>query len=208
MHKDSTKIRALIEDLVITRQSTLDKGEPAVKSIVFSQWTAVLDLLQSPLTDAGFRFARLDGRMRRPERQAALTLFKTDPTCNVLLLSLKAGGVGLNLTAANRVYIMEPYWNPAVEQQAIDRVHRLGQTRVVHTIRFIAKGTIEDNILELQKRKTKLAEMAFKEKGGGVASANEGEDGLGVKGKRRERARENKAELARQRMLDLNLLFA
>ncbi|KAI8850412.1 P-loop containing nucleoside triphosphate hydrolase protein, partial [Chytridium lagenaria] len=86
------------------------------------------------------------------ERSNAITKFKQDPYLSVLLLSLKAGGVGLNLTIASRVYIMEPYWNPAVEQQAIDRVHRMGQTRTVHTVRFISKETIEENILELQRR--------------------------------------------------------
>ncbi|KAI8608689.1 SNF2 family N-terminal domain-containing protein [Chytriomyces sp. MP71] len=201
----STKIRALVDDLSVVRSETAQKGEPIVKSIVFSQWTSVLDLLQEPLKKAGFKFVRLDGKMSRPERNVAMSSFKSDPSIAVLLLSLKAGGVGLNLTAASRVYIMEPYWNPAVEAQAIDRVHRMGQTRIVNTVRFIAKGTIEDNILELQRRKTKLAEMAFKDRNG---AADVGDDGVGGKGKRREKARENKEEAARQRMLDLNILFA
>ncbi|KAJ3265917.1 hypothetical protein HDU77_003391 [Chytriomyces hyalinus] len=208
MDGQSTKIRALVEDLAVVKMECVSKGVPLIKSIVFSQWTSVLDLIQEPLKNAGFQFTRLDGKMARADRNTAMTRFKTDPAISVLLLSLKAGGVGLNLTAASRVYIMEPYWNPAVEAQAIDRVHRMGQTRVVNTIRFIAKGTIEDNILELQRRKTKLAEMAFKERGGGDVGGDDGEDGLGGKGKRREKSRDNKAEAAKQRMLDLNLLFA
>ncbi|KAJ3329419.1 hypothetical protein HDU76_007945 [Blyttiomyces sp. JEL0837] len=200
----STKIRALVEDLVTLRQEMANKQEKPVKSVVFSQWTSVLDLCQTPLTDAGFKFCRLDGKMKRPDRALAMERFKTDPEIDILLLSLKAGGVGLNLTAASRVYIIEPYWNPAVEQQAVDRVHRMGQVRPVNVIRFIAKGTIEESILELQRRKTKLAEMAFKDRG---SEGDDGADGLGKKGKRRERARENKAELAHQRMLDLRLLF-
>ncbi|KAJ3032043.1 UNVERIFIED_CONTAM: hypothetical protein HDU68_008076 [Siphonaria sp. JEL0065] len=209
MDGQSTKIRKLVEDLVIVRQETLERKEPVTKSIIFSQWTTMLDLIQDPLSAAGFKFTRLDGKMARNDRNIAMSRFKQDPEVTVLLLSLKAGGVGLNLTAANRVYIMEPYWNPAVEAQAIDRVHRMGQTRIVNTIRFIAKGTIEENIHELQRKKTELAQMAFKGgNGGGGAGLDEGDDGLGQKGKRREKARENKAEMARQRMLDLDLLFA
>ncbi|KAJ3139737.1 hypothetical protein HK100_011220 [Physocladia obscura] len=212
MDGQSTKIRALIEDLVVVRQENLQRQEQPSKSIVFSQWTNVLDLLQKPLRDAGFKYTRLDGKMTRFDRNNSMQNFKTDPEITILLISLKAGGVGLNLTAANRVYIMEPYWNPAVEAQAIDRVHRMGQTRVVNTVRFIAKGTIEENILELQRRKTKLAEMAFKDRGGGGGEGGVVDDAVGSKGKRRETtaatARDNKAEIARQRMLDLNLLFA
>ncbi|KAJ3391286.1 hypothetical protein HDU84_006202 [Entophlyctis sp. JEL0112] len=202
----STKIRALIEDLAVVRQQCVQQKDRQVKSIVFSQWTSVLDLLQTPLQNAGFKFKRLDGKMSRAERNDAMQSFKTDPKVTVLLISLKAGGVGLNLTAASRVYIIEPYWNPAVESQAIDRVHRMGQTREVHTVRLIAKGTIEENILELQRRKMKLAEMAFKDgrPAGGDDDLPDGSKG----GKRRDNARENKEENARQRMLDLNILFS
>jgi SWI/SNF-related matrix-associated actin-dependent regulator of chromatin subfamily A3 len=104
--------------------------------------------------------------MRRQDRTISMERFKKDPKVTVMLISLKAGGVGLNLTSASRIYLMEPYWNPAVEQQAIDRVHRLGQTRTVHTIRFIAKNTIEENIVELQKKKMKLAKLTFNEEEG------------------------------------------
>ncbi|ORY31199.1 hypothetical protein BCR33DRAFT_685256, partial [Rhizoclosmatium globosum] len=186
----STKIRALVNSLAQVRAQNMERNEKPSKSIVFSQWTTVLDLLQEPLRAAGFKFTRLDGKMTRQDRNTAMNTFKTDPDCTVILLSLKAGGVGLNLTAANRVYIMEPYWNPAVESQAIDRCHRMGQTRVVNTVRFIAKDTIEENIRRLQKAKMELAEMAFK--GGGGGSGLGDDDGLGAKGKRREKARENK----------------
>ncbi|KAJ3192641.1 hypothetical protein HK101_006193 [Irineochytrium annulatum] len=157
-----------------------------------------------PLQDAGFIIARMDGKMNRIDRSNAIDRFKKDPAVTILLISLKAGGVGLNLTTANRVYIMEPYWNPAVEQQAVDRVHRMGQTKVVNTVRFIAKGTIEDNILQLQERKMQLAEMAFKNRG---AATDDGDDGMGKKGHKRAKARQDKADVAKQRMLDLSLLF-
>ena len=110
--------------------------------------------------------------MRRSERVAAMEKLKNDPSIKIMLISLKAGGQGLNLTSASRIYLMEPYWysssflmyrNPAVEQQAIDRVHRLGQTKPVQTIRFIAKGTIEENIVALQQEKMRLARMTFNE---------------------------------------------
>ncbi|ORY42341.1 hypothetical protein BCR33DRAFT_660878, partial [Rhizoclosmatium globosum] len=202
----STKIRALVNSLAQVRAQNMERNEKPSKSIVFSQWTTVLDLLQEPLRAAGFKFTRLDGKMTRQDRNTAMNTFKTDPDCTVILLSLKAGGVGLNLTAANRVYIMEPYWNPAVESQAIDRCHRMGQTRVVNTVRFIAKDTIEENIRRLQKAKMELAEMAFKGGGGGGGLGDD--DGLGAKGKRREKARENKEQMAKQRMLDLSILFA
>ncbi|KAJ3210194.1 hypothetical protein HDU67_005577 [Dinochytrium kinnereticum] len=198
----SSKVLALVQDLDTARQESSQRGEPAPKSVIFSQWTNLLDLITPALVESGFLYTRVDGKMNRNERSNAITRFKQDPTVPVLLLSLKAGGVGLNLTIANRVYIMEPYWNPAVEQQAVDRVHRMGQTRTVHAIRFIAKGTIEDSILELQRRKMRLAEMAFEKRG-----AEGDDDGLGKKGQKRAKARENKEELARQRMLDLNLLF-
>ena len=142
--------------------------------------------------------------MKRQDRTIAMEDFKRDPEVLILLLSLKAGGVGLNLTAACRVYIIEPYWNPAVEAQAVDRVHRMGQTQVVNTVRFIAKGTIEENIIDLQRKKMELAQMAFKE---GQKEEDGGKDGLGIKGKRREKARESKEQMAKQKMLDLQMLF-
>ncbi|QRW12247.1 hypothetical protein RhiLY_11246 [Ceratobasidium sp. AG-Ba] len=99
------------------------------KSVVFSQWTSMLDKIEDALEEAAIRFSRLDGTMKREDRSRAMDALKMDPSCEVLLVSLRAGGVGLNLTAARRVYLMDPYWNPAVENQAVDRIHRLGQTR-------------------------------------------------------------------------------
>jgi SWI/SNF-related matrix-associated actin-dependent regulator of chromatin subfamily A3 len=101
--------------------------------------------------------------MTRIQRDQALDSFNEDGQVTVFLISIKSGGVGLNLTASNRVYIMEPYWNPAVEQQAIDRVHRLGQTKNVTTIRFLIRNSIEENMQRLQKYKTTLAQKALDE---------------------------------------------
>ncbi|KAJ1030113.1 hypothetical protein NDA16_001026 [Ustilago loliicola] len=135
----------------------LDSYEP-VKSVVFSQWTKMLDRIQKSLKITGIRVARLDGTMKRSDRSAALNSFKNNPTIEVLLVSLRAGGTGLNLVSACRAYLMDPYWNPAVENQGLDRVHRMGQTRPVITTKYIMRHSIEENMLRLQKRKMMLAE--------------------------------------------------
>ncbi|GAA5908976.1 hypothetical protein JCM6882_004960 [Rhodosporidiobolus microsporus] len=135
------------------------KGE-IVKSVVFSQWTTLLDRLGDALSQEHIKFGRLDGSMAREQRNDAMDAFKSDPSTEVLLVSLRAGGVGLNLTAGRRVYLMEPFWNPAVENQAVDRIYRLGQTKSVQTIRFVMDKTIESNMLKIQKRKMELAQMS------------------------------------------------
>jgi len=117
--------------------SDMATGKP-IKSVVFSQWTTMLDRIEDAICHSGIGYDRLDGSMKLDERVKAMDRLKTDPACEVLLVSLRAGGVGLNLTAASRVYVMDPYWNPAVENQAVDRVHRLGQTRPVVTIKYIS----------------------------------------------------------------------
>ena len=122
-------------------------------SVVFSQWTTMLDLVEIELRKRKVGYTRLDGSMKRADRTNAIVSFQTDPETVVMLVSIKAGGVGyvpslivltgrLNLTAASHVFVFEPAWNPAIEQQAIDRVHRLGQTSDVQVIRYIAKGTV------------------------------------------------------------------
>ncbi|KAF9355451.1 hypothetical protein BGX26_006496 [Mortierella sp. AD094] len=160
----STKVKALMEDLVHAAEESKRTGEALVKSVVFSQWTSMLDLIEDGLRENDIKFTRLDGTMQRSDRTVALADFKEKPDVGVILISLKAGGVGLNLTSAQRVYLMDPHWNPAVESQAIDRIHRLGQTKPVDVIRFIIKESIEENILELQKRKAELSDMTFSEK--------------------------------------------
>ncbi|GAA96374.1 uncharacterized protein L969DRAFT_91492 [Mixia osmundae IAM 14324] len=132
-----------------------------VKSVVFSQWTALLDRTEDALKECGIKFRRLDGSMNRDQRSRSMEAFRLEPDCEVLLVSLRAGGVGLNLTAAQRVYLLEPFWNPAVENQAVDRIYRLGQTRPVKISRFIIKDSIEANMLIVQKRKTELANLSM-----------------------------------------------
>lgn len=102
----------------------------------------------------------LDGRTR--DRQSRVENFQTNPDCKLFLISLKAGGVGLNLTAAEYVFLLDPWWNPAVEAQAIDRAHRIGQSRHVFAYRLIAKDTVEEKVLELQNRKRQLADSIIK----------------------------------------------
>ena len=101
-------------------------------------------------------YAYLDGKTRK--REAVVERFQNDPACKVFIISLKAGGLGLNLTAADYVVLLDPWWNPAVEAQAIDRTHRIGQTRRVFAYRIVARDTVEERILELQQKKKKLAD--------------------------------------------------
>ncbi|KAG9388451.1 DNA repair protein rad5 [Pyrenophora tritici-repentis] len=157
----STKIRQL---LAILSQET-----PSHKVIVFSQFTSMLDLIEPFLRRAHYTYTRYDGSMRNDHREASLHKLRSDPKTRVLLCSLKCGSLGLNLTAASRVVIMEPFWNPFVEEQAIDRVHRLNQTVDVTVYRLSIRDSVEERILELQEAKRKLANAAIE---GGKAMKN------------------------------------
>jgi hypothetical protein len=126
------------------------------KAIVFSQFTKLLGLVRLRLADAGIPCEYLDGRT--VDRKSKVERFQNDPHCPVFLVSLKAGGLGLNLTAASYVFLLDPWWNPAVEAQAIDRAHRIGQGRAVFAYRLIARDTVEEKILELQRRKRRVAD--------------------------------------------------
>ena len=131
------------------------------KALVFSQWTSLLDLVEPHLRDAGIAFTRLDGSTR--DRGAVVAEFQSEGGPPVMLVSLKAGGTGLNLTAADHVFLLDPWWNPAVEDQAADRAHRIGQERPVMVYRLVAKDTVEEGILALQERKRGLADAALGE---------------------------------------------
>jgi superfamily II DNA or RNA helicase len=131
----------------------LDEGH---KVLVFSQFTSFLDLLRRRLDTAGLPYLYLHGKTRN--RQELVDRFQTDPESRLFLISLKAGGLGLNLTAAGYVYLLDPWWNPAVEAQAIDRAHRIGQSRTVFAYRLVARDTVEEKILELQAGKRALAD--------------------------------------------------
>ena len=126
------------------------------KALVFSQFTSLLALLKPQLDREKLAYEYLDGQTR--DREERVTRFQTDPSVGVFLISLKAGGLGLNLTAADYVYLLDPWWNPAVEAQAIDRTHRIGQTRRVFASRLIARNTVEEKVLELQQSKRDLAD--------------------------------------------------
>ncbi|MDE3183404.1 MAG: DEAD/DEAH box helicase family protein [Bacteroidota bacterium] len=139
----------------LTREITENIGEH--KALIFSQFLGMLSLIKQKLKENDIEFEYFDGSTSPPDREKAIQNFQTNEKCRVFLISLKAGGVGLNLTAADYVYIVDPWWNPAVEQQAIDRTHRIGQTKNIFAYRMICKDTIEDKILKLQERKRILA---------------------------------------------------
>lgn len=127
---------------------------------MFSTWTTHLDLIQIALTANNVSYIRLDGSMSRKNRAAAIDDFTNNPKTTVILVTIGAGGLGLNLTAGNKVFVMEPQFNPAAEQQAVDRVHRLGQTREVTIMRFIMRDSFEENMLRQQEKKIELADLA------------------------------------------------
>ncbi|EAA32774.1 hypothetical protein GE21DRAFT_6684 [Neurospora crassa] len=183
-----TKTRALVAELLADKQkSEAAPHEPPYKSVVFSGWTSHLDLIELALEDAGITFTRLDGKMTRTARTAAMDKFREDPSVQVILVSIMAGGLGLNLTTASSVYVMEPQFNPAAEAQAVDRVHRLGQKRPVRTVRYIMANSFEEKMLRLQEKKKKLASLSM-----------DGRD----KGQVMDRT-----DAAKQRLMDLRSLF-
>jgi non-specific serine/threonine protein kinase len=127
------------------------------KALIFSQYLGMLGLIREKLTELEVSYEYFDGSTSAQDREKAIRNFQDNESVRVFLISLKAGGVGLNLTAADYVYIVDPWWNPAVEQQAIDRTHRIGQTKNIFAYRMICRDTIEDKILQLQDKKRTLA---------------------------------------------------
>uniref|UniRef100_A0A0D9ZR51 Uncharacterized protein n=1 Tax=Oryza glumipatula TaxID=40148 RepID=A0A0D9ZR51_9ORYZ len=177
----SSKIRAATDILnsivntpALTWSDTMESSPSEVapsKAIVFSQWTGLLDLLELSLDSSRIKFRRLDGAMSLNLREAAVREFNTDPEVRVMLMSLKAGNLGLNMVAACHVIMIDPWWNPYAEDQAVDRAHRIGQTRPVTVSRLTIKDTVEDRILALQEKKRKMVQSAFGEdKPGGSAT--------------------------------------
>ncbi|KAK3323152.1 SNF2 family N-terminal domain-containing protein [Cercophora scortea] len=157
----SSKVKAVLEKL---RAAGRDPSGNPIKSVIFSSWTGMLDLLENALSQSGFKYQRIDGTKTLKQRTDALNMFREDGTTTVLLASLGSGAVGLNLTAASHVHIVEPGWNPMLERQALDRVHRLGQTRPVKAFRYIVAGdySIEKHIIAVQKRKLELMASSFR----------------------------------------------
>ena len=162
---------AKLEMLVPSITEIVEEGH---KVLVFSQFTSLLAILRERLDQENIVYEYLDGRTRN--RAARVERFQTDPNCGVFLISLKAGGLGLNLTAADYVYLLDPWWNPAVEAQAIDRSHRIGQTQHVFAYRLICRGTVEEKILELQRKKRDLADAILNADSRGVVENLSRED--------------------------------
>lgn len=156
----STKIDKCIE-LV----ETIRRDFPGEKIIIFSQFTTLLDLVEIPFVKKDLNYLRYDGSMTATERNDTIFSFFDKPEVSVLLISLKAGNVGLTLTCASHVIILDPFWNPFVEEQAMDRAHRIGQSRPVFVHRLLIKNTVEDRIMELQHKKKELISAALDESG-------------------------------------------
>jgi superfamily II DNA or RNA helicase len=150
----SAKLEMLMEHLG-------EVAEEGHKALVFSQFTSLLAIVRERLDAAKITYEYLDGATR--DRQQRVERFQNDPDCRLFLISLKAGGLGLNLTAAEYVFLLDPWWNPAVEAQAVDRAHRIGQTRQVFAYRLIAKDTVEEKVLQLQNSKRDLAAAIISE---------------------------------------------
>ncbi|KAG8888456.1 DNA repair protein rad16 [Tulasnella sp. 332] len=154
--RSSSKIEALVEEL-----SNLRREDRTTKSIVFSQFVNFLDLIAWRLQRAGFVICRLEGTMSPQARDATIKHFMNNVEVTVFLVSLKAGGVALNLVEASRVYLMDSWWNPAVEYQAMDRIHRLGQHRPVQAIKLVIEDSIESRIVQLQEKKTAMVDATL-----------------------------------------------
>lgn len=152
--ESSAKLDMLIPKL----EEVIEEGH---KALVFSQFTSMLTILRRRLDDAGIVYEYLDGQTH--DRARAVERFQNDPGRPLFLVSLKAGGLGLNLTAAEYVYLLDPWWNPAVETQAVDRTHRIGQTRSVFAYRIIARDTVEEKVLALQESKREIADAIIRE---------------------------------------------
>ncbi|KAF8803919.1 hypothetical protein BYT27DRAFT_7195263 [Phlegmacium glaucopus] len=154
--RSSSKIEALVEEL-----SNLRLQDATTKSLVFSQFVNFLDLIAYRLQKAGFNVCRLEGTMSPQARDATIKHFMNNVDVTVFLVSLKAGGVALNLTEASRVYLMDSWWNPAVEYQAMDRIHRLGQRRPVQAIKLVVEDSIESRIVQLQEKKSAMVDATL-----------------------------------------------
>ncbi len=144
----STKLEAVAAEI----RAMMTRGNGS-KAVIFSQYTRMLDLLTIRLSGDGVGVARISGDMTRQQRDVNLDAFRRHNTTRVIMISLKAGGEGLNLQNADHIFVVDPWWNPAAELQAIDRVHRIGQTKRVTAIRFIIKDSIEERIVQLQDKK-------------------------------------------------------
>ncbi|ANB13991.1 DNA repair protein RAD16 [Sugiyamaella lignohabitans] len=161
--RSSTKIEALVEELYKLRSD-----RQTIKSIVFSQFTSMLDLVEWRLKRAGFQTVKLQGSMSPTQRDNIIRHFMETPSVEVFLVSLKAGGVALNLCEASQVFILDPWWNPSVEWQSGDRVHRIGQHRPVKITRLVIEDSIESRIIELQEKKAQMIQATIESDDGAM----------------------------------------
>lgn len=159
--KSSSKI-----DKAIELVSRIRANDPTEKILIFSQFTSLLDLMEVPLEQRGLKYQRYDGSMKMDDRAEAVNKFMDEPDQQIMLISLKAGNAGLNLNKASQVIIMDPFWNPFIEEQAVDRAHRMPQRREVHVHRVLVPKTVEDRICELQERKREIIQAALDEGAG------------------------------------------
>lgn len=153
----SSKIKALLK--ILTAKGQADQ----TKTVVFSQWTSFLNIIEPHLLANDIRFARIDGKLNSTQRDQAITKFTNQSECTVLLASLSVCSVGLNLVAANQVILCDSWWAPAIEDQAIDRVYRLGQKRDTTVWRLVMEGSVEDRVLDIQAQKRILSSAALSE---------------------------------------------
>lgn len=154
----SSKVNSTLKEVL-----RVARDFPGDKIVIVSQFTSFLSMLQPLLRKRKISFVRLDGSMNHMKRTESIKSFQSrnNNSPNVLLLSLKAGGVGLNLTAANHLMLLDPAWNPAAEWQCFDRIHRLGQQKTVYIYRFLVTNSVEEKMLEIQMRKQNLISGAF-----------------------------------------------
>ncbi|KAM0328080.1 hypothetical protein ACHAQA_005483 [Verticillium albo-atrum] len=157
----SSKTEALLKILQATCK------DPKSKVVIFSQWTSFLNIIQTQVEEAGYKWTRIDGSMKPDKRDAAITALYDDPDTKIMLASLAVCSVGLNLVAADTVILADSWWAPAIEDQAVDRVHRLGQTRPTTVWRLVMENTVEEQVLEIQASKRELVTKAFQEKNNG-----------------------------------------
>ncbi|UPL01101.1 hypothetical protein LCI18_012035 [Fusarium solani-melongenae] len=156
--RPSAKVEALIRNLGNEQVENQNGSEARpVKSLVFSYWTKMLDLVQIALRQSGYSYERIDGQSSLRQRREAIAEFENNPACTVLLATIGSAGEGIDLTSANHVHLMEPHWNPMTEEQAMARVHRIGQLRPVIATKYITPRSIEEYVLEVQKEKRNLS---------------------------------------------------
>ncbi|KAF5620267.1 hypothetical protein F52700_11589 [Fusarium sp. NRRL 52700] len=166
LKQKSSKMSAVVDNI---KKSCMDAGS---KSVVFSSWRDTLDILAAILGAEGIAFVQVDGRNPLAGRTELLTKFCQDPMIPVLLISINTGAVGLTLTQANMVHIVEPQWNPAIEEQAIARVVRMGQKRPVTIFKYITAGSIENTVVKLQEKKTRIIKLSMQDKDSAESDAN------------------------------------